>query len=493
MIDAASFLDKNGNPSSRKISLAADNLVAATTWMSADASLVERLWYLYHKHTSYVAHCNTCKKVLKWKSWHHPYPTKFCSASCWQVHRRITSTKVPKPKLSKEEKIKRRESANLKRYGVRYPWMLDDYKQQRSVKKKEKSVLDWIKQLKARGLEPLFSVSDYLDGAASRENLLVRCGCGTEFSLQRYKENSVPRLCPMCYTPSASRWQHEINDFVKSLGFRTRINDRRTLGEKLEIDIYIPSLRLGIECDGAWWHSEGGRPDIKKAMLKKLAQAHAKGIRIVSIFDFEWEEKQEIVKSRLSAILGKAQRLYARTLQIKELSKAEAARFFNATHLQGAGKGRTYGLLTGETICAAMCVSRPRFAKGIDLEIIRYSSALNITVVGGASKLFSHIIQNFNPTSVVSYADVRFGQGEMYQKLNFVDDGVTGESFFYITSSGSRRSRQQMQKLRLPAIIGEGVGTEKEQAQKAGWYRVWVPGSRRWIWRASVTQLSFPA
>lgn len=486
MIDAASFLDKNGNPSSRKISLAADKLVAATAWMSADASLVERLWYLYHKHTSYVAHCSTCKKVLKWKSWHHPYPAKFCSASCWQVQRRLASVKEVKPKLSEEEKTKRRESSNLKTYGVRYPWMLDDYKKQLAIKKKERSVLDWITQLKARGLEPLFDVGDYLNGEASREKLLVKCKCGTEFSLQRYKESSAPGLCPTCYTPSASRWQHEINDFVRSLGFNTRINDRRTLGKKLEIDIYIPSLQLGIECDGAWWHSEGGRPDIRAAMLKKLALAREKGIRIVSVFDFEWEEKKEIVKSRLSALLGKSQCLYARTLQVKELSKAEATRFFNQTHLQGAGKGRTYGLLAGDTICAAMSVSRPRFMRNIDLEIIRYSSALNITVVGGASKLFSHIVNHLNPTSVVSYADLRFGQGNMYKKLNFVDDGLTGESFFYINPTGVRRSRQQLQKSKLADVIGEGIGTEKEQAQKAGWYRVWIPGSKRWIWRAPV-------
>lgn len=481
------LLDKNNNPNSRKITLARDKILAATGWMLQSASPAERLWNLVHGKTRYERLCH-CGQPLAWGYWSIGYETgkMHCSNKCWHVVRRAVAVrKVKTPHLTKDERVNRQVSSNMARYGAPWPWMSADIKSRSGFERKKRSVNKWFTQLSTRNLTPLFEINDYLD-EGSHGKLEVKCGCGTVFKIQRYKENSNPGLCPTCYTPNASRWQHEINDLIRSWGVRTRLNDRTVLGGNYELDIYAPDQNTAIECDGAWWHSEAGRPDIMKSLEHKLELEQASGVRVFRIYDWEYAGRREIVLGRLRTAFGFAtEKFNARECSLVELSSKDSGVFFEKTHLQGAGVGRAFGLEHNGTLLMAMSFAKPRWSQE-DQELIRFSCIPGIIVRGGASKLFKHAVSALSAASIISYADLRFGNGSVYGKLGFRDTGNTGLGYYFVRSSGEVASRYELQKKKMITLEGE---TAIAAAARLGWYRVWTPGHRRWGWLAPVPTL----
>jgi hypothetical protein len=257
------------------------------------------------------------------------------------------------------------------------------------------------------------------------------------------------------------------------------LNDRQVLGNRIEIDIWIPDHNIGIECDGAWWHSEGGRPEVKSALVKKRQLAAEKGIRLVHIMDFEWLEKRSIIEHRLRHLLNKTPTISARSCRTEWVSREQAQQFLEEHHLHGAGVGEAVGLLHQDQLVAVAQVAKPRFSEH-DLELVRYATT---GVTGGLGKLLKEVRRVKSPRTIISYADNSWGDGEVYGRLGFTRDGDTGLSFFYVNSRGERRSRQQLQKKKLLVMHGLDASplTEVQLAAQLGWYRAWRPGSTRWI------------
>jgi len=72
-----------------------------------------------------------------------------------------------------------------------------------------------------------------------------------------------------------------------------------------------------------------------------------------------------------------------------------------------------------------MLVSVMTFSKGNisrkskGWEIDRFASLMNTSVIGGASKLWEYFLNHYMPDIVVSYADNRWSNGNLYKTLNF--------------------------------------------------------------------------
>ena len=95
--------------------------------------------------------------------------------------------------------------------------------------------------------------------------------------------------CPQC-SKSIIRSKAEIqifswiaNDLLP--GVEVVPNDKYTLGGK-HIDIYIPSLKLGFEYNGNYWHKDKGDPDGPSAQKERLARE--KGVTLYTIWEDDW-------------------------------------------------------------------------------------------------------------------------------------------------------------------------------------------------------------
>ena len=302
------------------------------------------------------------------------------------------------------------------------------------------------------------------------------------FHLAKFKDT----MCPSCYPRviQQSKGETELFDFVFSLCSDAIKSYRKTYHSK-ELDIYIPSLNLGIEFNGLYWHSESVLVSNNKSPtsdFEKMNYFQNLGIRVISIFEDEWNQKQDIVKSRLRNLLGHtSNKIYARNCVVSEISSKEASYFCSQTHIMGTGRSNVrYGLYYNNELISVMTFSKNNISrKNANIwEINRFSSKLNTSIIGGASKLFSAFVRNLNPKSVISYADNRWSDGNLYNQLGFKKTNTGTPNYWYIAPNAGRIHRFNLRKTK----DDDQTLTEFENRQKQGYTRIWDCGSSKWEW-----------
>ena len=139
--------------------------------------------------------------------------------------------------------------------------------------------------------------------------------------------------CPKCAN-LISACETEIANIFKD--FEIELGNRKILNGK-EIDLYIPSLRIGIEYNGLLWHSEEYGRDMNYH-LSKLIECNKQGIGLIQIFEDEWINHRDICEYRIKEICGINDSLpiSANNCEIKEIKdKRIICDFLNRNHLNG--------------------------------------------------------------------------------------------------------------------------------------------------------------
>lgn len=183
-----------------------------------------------------------------------------------------------------------------------------------------------------------------------------------------------------------------------------------------EIDIYIPDLKIGIEYCGLFYHSDYYKKD-KNYHLNKTENSMRNGIRLIQIFENEWLDNKDIVKEKLKNILNlnTSKRVYARKTNVVQINRDIKREFLNKHHIQGNGGGIiTYGLYNNNELVSLMTFKKR--SEGV-YELNRFASSCN--VVGGFSKLLSHFKKNHDWIEIISFADRRWSEGDVYFKNGF--------------------------------------------------------------------------
>jgi hypothetical protein len=199
-----------------------------------------------------------------------------------------------------------------------------------------------------------------------------------------------------------------------------------------EIDIYLPERKIAIEYCGLYWHSEESGKD-KNYHLNKLNHCNELGIRLITIFEDEWLYKQDIVIDKLLHIISSrtTPRVYARNCEIVNVTKKQRDKFMERHHIQGDGPGSiTYGLRYNDQLVAVMTLIK----KANHVWILnRYATSIGVT--GGFSKLVNHFACNNQWDTIVSFADRRWSEGNVYYKNGFVLDNTLAPDYQYIIGS----------------------------------------------------------
>ena len=224
--------------------------------------------------------------------------------------------------------------------------------------------------------------------------------------------------------------EEELYTFIKDIKNEFE-NNVWNLLKNYEIDIYSSKLKLGFEFNGNYWHSN----IFKKSNYhqEKSLLAQEKGINLVHIFEYEWLEKKDLIKSLIKSKLGIFdKKIFARKCQIKELDYKEYANFCNQNHLQGeCGAKVKLGLFYKNELIQIMSFGVPRFTDKFDWEIIRECSKINYIIVGGKEKLWSYFIKNHSPKNCISYCDFSKFTGDSYLKLGFKKERLNKPGFVW--------------------------------------------------------------
>lgn len=381
---------------------------------------------------------------------------------------------ISKSKMAKEKKLKK----VIKRTGSKNPFTKEE-RNKGNVTKAQKSFKTYLdSDFFIEKVIPLFSLEEYKGGKFKYKWKCVKCD-------HRFKTQfkGVIPLCPKCfpYGKGSSKWEREVFDFVSSQ-IKTKHNVRFYYSGKrfYELDIFIPSLNIGFECDGVKRHSERfGRKD-KGYHLRKTKFFENKGIKVYHFYDIEWYLKNDLIKSIILSKLNLIKnKVFARKCEVKEISSYESDVFLNTNHLQGKCVASVrLGLFYNNTLVALMTFGKSRFNKNYEWELLRYCSSINTSIVGGFNKLLSHFIKN-NKGSIISYADRRISFGEVYLKNNFKFIQESSPSYYYFNNKYVLENRIKFQKHKLKDILSvyKPELSEWENMQLNDYDRIWDCGT----------------
>lgn len=310
----------------------------------------------------------------------------------------------------------------------------------------------------------------------------ITCPVHGDFWKTPHKHKNSGQGCPRC-SKNVSKPEQEVLEFIKDIYGGVIIDRDRNIIGPLEIDILLPEEKIGIEYCGLYWHSDKflGRTYHKN----KLDAMREVGYDLITIFDNEWMDKKDIVKSRLTHRITRdhTKRLFARSCVCKPIDRSERKDFMEANHIQGdVGSSVSIGLFFNSELVSCMSFSKSRFSTTHDWEMTRMASKIGFSVVGGCSKMYS-FFKKHHTGSVVSYCDLRWGTGGVYEKMGFTLSHVSAPNYFYVKNGRKILSRVAFQKHKLKKKLDvfDPALSERENMKANGFLRIYDCGNAVFI------------
>lgn len=424
--------------------------------ISGKYGLAQLIYLLRHGMTSFhLCECGSGKEVVP-KNTTATDLTQFCDVQC------------PAARKARAESI---AETCLDKYGVSNAWAVQDVKDDMATRKLERYGDDvWPNRLKEIEAAGGVVLSHPQEWKGFTETYEWKCNAGHEF--KQAIPNGTHPVCRTC-SPTTSKAHREIQHFIESLGFSTEENNRSII-KPYELDIVVKSKKIAVEINGVYFHNtDAVGPGYHKM---KSDMAEESSYQLIHITDAEWIGKQELVKSRLKAILGVGQTvIYARNCETVALTSKDAKAFCEANHMQGSAPSSiNFGLKYKDRVVAVMTFGKSRFAKDTDFELVRLAYLKDHAVVGGASKLLKAFRRQYPSSSLISYCDRRYSVGKVYHNLGFKRTGITPPNYVYVHLDGRTYSRYQAMKHKLPKLLKtfDPEKTEFENMRANGFWKI---------------------
>ena len=385
--------------------------------------------------------------------------------------------------LKSKELRKKFIKTMINKYGVPYSAQSEEIRRKFINTKRNHHFDIFTAILKSKDIECLSNKQDYIDYKPIHLKCLI-CSYTWQVSASDIASKIVCECCKDKALHCRSNKEVEVLNYIKSLYHGKIIHNTKQVIYPLELDIYLPKKKLAFEFNGTYWHSEnaGMTP---KYHFYKTQQCNHSGIRLVHIFEHEWDFNQKKVKALIRSALGLYKiRIYARQCSIKEISSNDYELFLLENHLQGTvNSSIRYGLFYKNELISAIGFGKSRYIKD-EVELYRYCTKADYQVIGGFSKLVKYACRAANISTFSSYIDLAHFSGRGYKKIGFKKVSVTKPSYLYIKGSNIL-SRYQCQKHKLKKLLGSDYHqdlTETENMMLARYLKVYDAGTLKVVY-----------
>lgn len=259
-----------------------------------------------------------------------------------------------------------------------------------------------------------------------------------------------------------SYWEKNIANHISK--FTEVICNDRQIIQPLELDIVIPKYKIAIECNGIYWHSSNHIPP--NYHLNKTIECRKAGYSLYHLNCYQYRQNENKVIKFVENLIVKGEYVYARKCDIGLQNNEFSKQFYYDYHLQGSPSlDKNYvnvSLEQNDEIIALMSFSKCRFNKKYEWELVRYATSKR--VVGGASKLLNYFIKQFEPKTIISYAEIAVSHGNLYHKLGFTHLYNTIPDYKYIVGTNLVH-RQQFQKKKIREKFPDNFDENKTEEQ----------------------------
>ena len=183
------------------------------------------------------------------------------------------------------------------------------------------------------------------------------------------------------------------------------------------------------------------------------------------------------------SILGKDDRVrvFARKCKIINVPLDQKRKFFDEYHIQENGPGSiSIGLEYNNNLVACMTfIVQPNGVMNLN----RYATACQ--VVGGFSKLLKHFQSHYEWNEILSFADLRWSEGNMYNQNGFTLDKILPPDYEYVDLTSMQRIHKfNFRHKNLPKMLGKLYNpswSETQNTYNAGWYKIYNCGLLRYV------------
>ena len=474
----------------------------------SEISLSERI-YLYQNKLTERPKCANCTNKVKFIKFYKGY-RRFCSSSCSATHthkdpevkkkrilsiiesnndpsKRIVMTNkscATKKGFSEERKLdirKKRENTCIEKYGVTNISKDEDIKN-RIV---SKMVASKSISLQERTINKILN-SGFKILNINGDDFSLNCNnCSEDFTIKRYLFNQRSRfkktICMKCNPIGKSDFESCVLRYINCI-YNGNIIENYKYHKKYEIDIYLPELGIGIECNGLWWHCELYRD--KNYHIEKSNFFKERGIIVINIWEDDWYYKTDIIKNRILHKLKLSNnKVFARKCEIREVDPKTSSIFLNDHHIQGncISKYRL-GLYYNDDLVSIATFGKLRrnlgHRKNDDTyELLRFCSKDSITITGSLSRLVKFFTGKYS-NNLISYCDASFNNGDSYIKCGFKLSRLTSPNYYWFNKDiGIRINRWNFRKDKLIKMGYDKSRTEIDIMNEMGYYRIWDCGS----------------
>jgi len=300
------------------------------------------------------------------------------------------------------------------------------------------------------------------------------------FNRKFYKLDLCTNRSPIKMCAFTSGAEKQLLIFIKSIYSGEIIeNDRKIINGK-ELDIYLPEKKIAFEFNGIYWHSELYKD--KNYHQQKSIECIKNGIQLVHIWEDDWINNQDVVKDIIISKIGLEKiKIDARKCNVKEVANKDAIRFLNQYHIQGAVKnGKSIGLFYNDELVEIMTFGGLRKNMGGNpvegrYEIYRVASKSGYKIQGGFSKLLNFFERNYKPNEIITYANLDYSIGDVYNQCGFIEDKISKPTYTWVVGM-RRKHMSNSQKSNLIECKEHPELTENDVMYSRGCIRCWDAG-----------------
>jgi hypothetical protein len=452
-----------------------NNLLKQTNFLPDDANARRRMWHVVNdvweipkcttcaneqyyslKNKKYIDHCLSCFKQYR--------PDRDLAKQTMQ-QRYGASTTFESPLLKSKA-----ENTNIERYGHKSPFgnnLVKEKIKSTNIEKYGKPYYTLTNTLITLNKNLHINKDSYDDIVEQRTNTIIEKYDRTHYNLIKYSDDTIAKIndrewlyemivvraipaYKLCQDflegyDDSSLWvrlkkfgiepnyenfksyaEIELGEVLDTIGIAYESNSRK-YAPPYELDIYIPKYNLAIEYCGLYWHSDSKKDKIYHKRKYDICKNN--GIRLLTIFEDEWINHKHIVIDKIKHIVNKSNspRVYARKCTIETITKLDKKIFFDNNHIQGDGPSSiNIGLINNGHIVAVM---------GIIVNAGRYvlnRYATDSIVVGGFSKLLSFFRKSHIDKPLITFADLRWSQGDLYHSTGFIMDKIIPVDYSWV-------------------------------------------------------------
>ena len=404
-----------------------------------------------------------------------------------KVSKKISDTWRNKTKEELQEIENKRIKTNLEVYGVNYT------SQNENVKKTLRE-----NNIKKYGV-PYTLLSEEVQ-AKIKENNLKKYGNPYCIAAKEVREKIINTTLERYGVPYNCLTQAclDANAHVVSkvnLKFQNKLTsydisaESEFILENYSYDFKINDLL--IEINPTYTHNSTTSAQIGKSKFKpkdmyyhynKTKVARENGYKCIHIWD--WDNEDKIIQGLLPR-----KTLYARNLQLKEVSLEDTTIFLNMYHLQNSCLGQEVrlGLYQEKELVEIMTFGKSRYNKKYEYELLRLCTKSGYKVVGGAEKLFAYFIKEYNPTSIISYCDNSKFSGEVYLRLGMQQKGSSNPSKHWFNLETGRHITDNLLRQRGYSQLHNDTEHKKGENNEllmleAGYFEVYDCGQSTYVW-----------